>query len=162
VDLTSGLIEGKRWSLNIIICSWNMVALVMSVWWSCFPQSNTLLFIECSDVAGREHIVHVNLPPDYPEKQPLATAVSPSMCYFPLGWSPIQMLGVLCGSFFSLESDAILTHLYLLQDLPIAVELRWGPDGTMNAILSQFQLVGFTFSFLKYVSLSTVAFALKG
>jgi hypothetical protein len=49
-----------------------------------------------------------------------------------------------------------------LQDLPIAVELRWGPDGTMNAILSQFQLVGFTFSFLKYVSLSTVAFALKG
>jgi hypothetical protein len=29
----------------------------------------------------------------------------------------------------------------------------------MNAILSQFQLVGFTFSFLKYVSLSTVAFA---
>jgi hypothetical protein len=80
-----------------------------------------LLFIECSDVAGREHIVHVNLPPDYPEKQPLATA-----------------------------------------DLPIAVELQWGPDGTMNAILSQFQLVGFTFSFLKYVSLSTVAFALKG
>lgn len=48
------------------------------------------------------------------------------------------------------------------QDLPIAVELQWGPDGTMNAILSQFQLVGFTFSFLKYVSLSTVAFALKG
>jgi hypothetical protein len=121
-----------------------------------------LLFIECSDVAGREHIVHVNLPPDYPEKQPLATAVSPSMCYFPLGWSPIQMFGALCGSFFSLESDAILTHLYLLQDLPIAVELQWGPDGTMNAILSQFQLVGFTFSFLKYVSLSTVAFALKG
>jgi hypothetical protein len=113
VDLTSGLIEGKRWKLNIIICSWNMVALVMSVWWSCFPQSNTLLFIECSDVAGREHIVHVNLPPDYPEKQPLATAVSPSMCYFPSGWSPIQMFGALCGSFFSLESDATLTHLYL-------------------------------------------------
>ncbi|CAK9223137.1 unnamed protein product [Sphagnum troendelagicum] len=62
------------------------------------PQLTTL-HLCFFDVAGREHIVHVNLPPDYPEKQPLATA-----------------------------------------DLPIAVELRWGPDGTMNAILSQFQL----------------------